>query len=133
MQSRLVLLIFLLVISCATSEKKKPRALIGTSEPIEEFSAYGYIVKAYENRNYEPEDWLYRFECADKYGKKREFALRTKIIQKRQFYLSEKLTGGWENIAYFDARPNYPVVKAKLIEILSRGESKRDSLINEGR
>lgn len=124
---KIILILSALLLTCATGEKKKPRAIIKSSEPIEEFSAYGYTIKAYENREYQAEDWLYRFECVDKAGNKREFALRTKIIQSRQFYLSEKLKGGWENIAYFDARPTYSVVKNKLLEILSRQETQKDS------
>jgi len=120
-----------LVIGCSGTKKRTPRPLVESNIPFEEFVVGDYNVKAYENKNYAAEDWLYRFICQKSDGAKREFALRTKIIQSRQFYLSEKLSGGWESVSYFDARPTYQVVKLRLIEILTRPVGLQDSAKQE--
>ncbi len=110
--------LILLIISC--SEKK---TTVGMRGFIDSFQIENYHVKVYGNTEYKAEDWIYRFVCESPSGNQRLFELRTQIIESRQFYLSERISGKWKAIIHFPARPSYQVVKTKLVNYLSYSEN----------
>jgi len=88
---------------------------------LDRFETGEYQIETYGNSSFGAEDWIYRFICKKNDNTERRFELRTRIIQTRQFYLSERIDKKWDAIIHFPGRPSYDSVKSQLINYLSRG------------
>ena len=115
LKNGLIAFIIFILISCGGK-----RTAVGMKGLIDSFTVGEYTIEAYGNVGYSAEDWIYRFNCKNSSEVKRRFEFRTKIIESRQFYLCERISGKWKAIVYFPGKPGYAIVKQRLIEYLER-------------
>ncbi len=93
-------------------------------DPIDEFKYEGYVILSFETPGKRPEEGeLYRFWFFKNGEKVREMWLVAKVVNKRMFFLQEKIGENIISHASFTAPPTYEAVKERIKALLS-SESK---------
>ena len=127
----LMLFIFVLLFSLISgcSGKVYEGKYISTKvpyDPIDEFKYEGWVILAFQTPGKRPEEGkLFEFWLFRNGEKRREMWLSAKIVNKRMFFLQERIGENIISHASFSAPPTYEAIKERLKALLS-SESKNN-------
>ena len=118
-----LVLISLFITGCGKTYHGKYITTVLDEEPTDEFKVGKVVVLAAKNEERrEKEGWFYKFYIYEDGKQTRMFRLVAKVVNKRAFYLEEKLDDKIKSHAYFDTEPAYETVKDRVVALIKAGE-----------